>query len=77
MGGYPRCAQIQTKIIPREEKKMSKEETLKSGKTDTFTEFRNHELWYRTTSGACYSQPVHHQRDTEYLKLELRMQLQR
>jgi hypothetical protein len=65
------------KIIAHQEKKMSKEEALKNGKTDTLTEYRDHELWYRTTAGASYSQPANHQRDAEYLKLELAMQLQR
>ncbi|MES2071125.1 MAG: hypothetical protein V4488_12310 [Pseudomonadota bacterium] len=56
---------------------MSKEETMKNGKTDIFTEYKDQQLWYRNPTGAAYPQPMNNQRDAAYLKLELSMHLLR
>lgn len=37
---------------------MSLEEMMKEGKTDTFQQYKDGQLWFRTTAGFDYPEPV-------------------
>jgi hypothetical protein len=56
---------------------MSKEHALKNDQIFTFLEYKNQELWYQTTMGSTYPEPLHQRGDAGYLSLEWALQLQR
>jgi hypothetical protein len=49
---------------------MSLEELMKDGKAETFQQYRDGELWYRTASGFDYPTPVTYKGDAAFFVQE-------
>jgi|GEM_PF-3159751 len=54
-------------IITRKEVRMSIEQMMKDGKTDSFLHYQDGELWYRTASGFDFPEPLNSQGAAAFL----------